>query len=78
MLGESVIAFVTLRRQRDCCESELIERARRYLSDHKVPEVVNFIDELPLGPTGKVSRRTLKESLLAAADGARFSGTAIA
>jgi long-chain acyl-CoA synthetase len=64
-LGESVIAFVSLRDQQACCESELIDFARAYLSDHKVPGKVHFLADLPLGTTGKVSRRTLKESLRA-------------
>jgi long-chain acyl-CoA synthetase len=62
-LGESVIAFVSLRDKQACCESELIDFARGYLSDHKVPCHVHFLSDLPLGTTGKVSRRTLKESL---------------
>jgi long-chain acyl-CoA synthetase len=61
--GEAVIAFIKLRDGRDCTASELIDFARRYLSDHKVPAAVRFIDEMPLGPTAKVSRRALKESL---------------
>jgi long-chain acyl-CoA synthetase len=65
-LGESVVAFVSLRDGAACGESELIEFSREYLSEHKVPGVVHFIDVLPLGPTGKVSRRTLKETLQAA------------
>lgn len=63
--GESVIAFVRLRAGKDCDGAELVEFAKELLSNHKVPEVVRFIDELPLNATGKVSRRTLKESLLA-------------
>ena len=44
------------------CEMSL---ARGYLSDHKVPGKAHFLADLPLGTTGKVSRRTLKESLRA-------------
>jgi long-chain acyl-CoA synthetase len=66
-LGESVVAFVTLRDQRACGESELIDFARRFLSDHKVPGKVHFLADMPLGTTGKVSRKSLKESLQVAA-----------
>lgn len=62
--GEAVVAFVSLRSARDCAERELIDFARRHLSDHKVPGRVHFLSALPLGNTGKVSRKTLKESLL--------------
>lgn len=65
-LGESVIAFVSLRERGGCCERELIDFARRLLSDHKVPGKVHFLESMPLGATGKVSRRTLKEWLPAA------------
>jgi len=65
-LGESVVAFVSLRDHSiDCCERELIDYARQFLSDHKVPAKVHFLSDLPLGTTGKVSRKTLKESLQA-------------
>jgi oxalate---CoA ligase len=58
---------VTLRDQRACCEGELIDFARRFLSDHKVPGKVHFLADMPLGTTGKVSRKSLKESLQLAA-----------
>jgi long-chain acyl-CoA synthetase len=63
-LGESVVAFVSLRDDGSgCCESELIDHARRFLSEHKVPGKVHFLADMPLGTTGKVSRKRLRESL---------------
>jgi acyl-CoA synthetase (AMP-forming)/AMP-acid ligase II len=38
-----------------------LEFVKRSLSDHKVPSTVYSIDEMPLGKTGKVNRRALKE-----------------
>jgi long-chain acyl-CoA synthetase len=64
--GESVIAFVCLRESRGCNELELLDFARRHLSEHKVPGRVHFLEALPLGNTGKVSRRSLRDSLLPA------------
>jgi long-chain acyl-CoA synthetase len=67
-LGESVVAFVSLRDDGSgCCESELIDYARQFLSEHKVPGKVHFLADMPLGTTGKVSRKSLKESLQAQA-----------
>jgi long-chain acyl-CoA synthetase len=67
-LGESVVAFVSLRDQgAGCCEAELIDYARQFLSEHKVPCKVHFLADMPLGTTGKVSRKSLKESLQAQA-----------
>jgi long-chain acyl-CoA synthetase len=65
-LGESVVAFVSLRDNGPgCCESELIDYARQFLSEHKVPGKVHFLADMPLGTTGKVSRKSLRESLQA-------------
>jgi long-chain acyl-CoA synthetase len=61
--GESVVAFVSLKNGGRCSEPELIGFARQFLSDHKVPGKVHFLPDMPLGTTGKVSRKTLKESL---------------
>jgi len=58
--GEAVVAFVSLRAPAACGEHELVEFTRSHLSDHKVPAEVRFLAELPLGPTGKVSRKNLK------------------
>jgi long-chain acyl-CoA synthetase len=59
--GESVIAFVALRSGHTVTESELIAFARERLADYKTPESVNFRDELPKSPTGKIQRRALRE-----------------
>jgi long-chain acyl-CoA synthetase len=42
-------------------EQGLREFAQKRLSDHKVPERIEFLEALPKGPTGKVQRRALKE-----------------
>jgi acyl-CoA synthetase (AMP-forming)/AMP-acid ligase II len=59
--GEAIVAFVSLRDSRTCSERELIDLAQAVLSDHKVPRQVRFVDQLPLGSTGKVSRRSLRQ-----------------
>lgn len=62
-LGESVVAFVSLHSDADCTEQQLIHFTRQSLSDHKVPGAIYFLDEMPLGITGKVSRKALKATL---------------
>ena len=59
--GERVVAFVTLRPGKFLAEQDLREFAKKRLSDHKVPERIEFLEALPKGPTGKVQRRALKE-----------------
>jgi long-chain acyl-CoA synthetase len=64
--GESVLAFVTLRDGYRVSEQELRDHARRQLADFKVPERFVFRAGLPKGVTGKVQRRALKDTLVAA------------
>ena len=59
--GESIVAFVRPHDNASCDEQELIEFAKQHLADYKTPEQIHFIDEMPLGLTGKISRKTLKE-----------------
>jgi long-chain acyl-CoA synthetase len=69
VLGERVVACVTLRDGRAAEEQELIDFARERLADYKVPERIVFLREMPKGATGKVHRRTLKEMGAAAGAG---------
>ncbi|WP_421724118.1 class I adenylate-forming enzyme family protein [Bauldia sp.] len=58
--GENVRAYVVLAEDADTVRvDELIEHARG-LVGYKAPEEIVFIDEMPLNPTGKVDRVTLK------------------
>ena len=59
--GESIVAFVRPHDNASCDEQELIEFAKQHLADYKTPEQIHFIEEMPLGLTGKISRKTLKE-----------------
>lgn len=68
ILGERVIAFVSVRPTDSPSEKELIEFARRRLADYKTPERVLFIEQMPRGLTGKVQRRAMKEMLIAQPD----------
>jgi long-chain acyl-CoA synthetase len=64
--GERVVAFITLREGAAAEAEELCAFGREYLADYKCPEKVIFLPSLPKTPTGKVSRRTLKESMQSA------------
>ena len=63
--GELVVAFVALRKGAAADEAELQAFARDRLADYKTPERIYFLQELPKGLTGKVDRRSLKETLRA-------------
>jgi long-chain acyl-CoA synthetase len=64
--GERVLAFVSLKDGLVVDERELRDHARQLLTDIKVPEKFFFRTALPIGITGKVQRRALKEMLAAA------------
>ncbi len=68
-LGQSVKAFVRLRSGRlgaPALETELRLYVRERLGAHAQPRAVQFVDELPMTVTGKIQRRHLRETLLAA------------
>ena len=50
----------------DALAAELIAFAREHIAHYKVPRVLDFRDELPRLPTGKLYKRVLKDEYLAA------------
>src|SRR5439155_23674138 len=64
-LGQVPVAFVTAARDRD--EPGLVEALHRLcerrLARYKRPVVIEVAAALPVGPTGKVLRRRLREAL---------------
>jgi len=59
LYGEEVAAFVVLQEGREASAEELMEYCRAHLADFKCPKTINFIAEMPKGPTGKVLKREL-------------------
>ena len=57
--GEAVKAYVVVAPGRSVEEDELIAFCAERLARYKCPEKIMFVDEIPLGSTGKVLRRTL-------------------
>ncbi|AEM85669.1 AMP-binding enzyme [Streptomyces violaceusniger] len=61
--GEEVCAAVVLRADlRVPSAEEVIAWSRERLGGHKYPRKVVFMTALPLGPTGKVSKRELRKT----------------
>ena len=60
--GEAVKAVVVLRPGEEAAAEDIIDFCRRYLARFKCPEVVEFVDALPINPSGKVLRRELRRS----------------
>ena len=59
--GETVKAFVVLKEGMTATEEELRNFCRQRLAKYKVPEIIEFRDELPKTFVGKVLRRVLRE-----------------
>ncbi|MEQ8936617.1 MAG: AMP-binding protein, partial [Amphiplicatus sp.] len=58
--GEEVKAIVIPAKDRNIQEAELIAYCRERLAGYKVPKSVDFVDEFPLVPSGKVSKKDLR------------------
>ena len=54
-------AYVVLKPDETATEDEIIETARTNLASYQKPRSVEFIDELPKAPTGKILKRVLRE-----------------
>jgi long-chain acyl-CoA synthetase len=64
-LGEDVLAFVAPKPGEKITAEELHEFTRDKLADYKRPRDVRFIESMPINPTGKVDKRSLKAKYLA-------------
>jgi long-chain acyl-CoA synthetase len=73
--GEVVHAYVALREGAAATEAERRQFMGERLAAYKVPEAIHFLAQLPLGATGKVHRKTLREWAVAAAGGRCDCGT---
>jgi len=58
--GEAVKAIVVLKPGMEVTEEELREFCRERIAGYKVPKSVDFVDELPRNPSGKILRRELR------------------
>ena len=60
--GEAVKAVIVLRAGEEADAEDINNFCRRYLARFKCPEVIEFVDALPVNPSGKVLRRELRGS----------------
>ncbi len=59
--GEEIKAIVALAAGHSVTAEELIAWARERLAAYKYPRIVEFLDTLPKGPTGKILKRELRK-----------------
>lgn len=56
---QTVRAFIRKHPNDPTSESEIIDFTKKFLAPYKIPSSITFRDELPLGPTGKILKRSL-------------------
>lgn len=59
--GEAVKALVVPKPGRSPIAADIITWAEKRIARFKIPKSIDFIDELPRNPSGKILRRTLRE-----------------
>ena len=60
VFGETVKAVIALEEPGKTTADEIVELCKRHLADYKAPRIVEFLDDLPKNPTGKILKRMLK------------------
>ena len=60
--GEAVKAVVQLKQAAECSDRELIELCTNMLGGVKAPKSVDFLDQLPRSPAGKVLKNELRRT----------------
>ena len=60
-MGEEVKAFVVLKQGEQFSEAEFVSWCKAQFAANKYPRYVEFRDSLPIGGTGKIFKRALKE-----------------
>lgn len=58
--GQKIVAFVALKPGQSATADEVSDFCKERLASFKKPEEINFIDELPKNPLGKVLKKELK------------------
>lgn len=59
--GETVKAYIVLQAGQTATEEEIINFCKEKLAIYKVPKLVEFRDELPKSPVGKILRKVLRQ-----------------
>ena len=59
LYGEEVKSFVVPREGQHATEEEILSFCRERLADFKCPKWIEFLEEIPKGPTGKLLKREL-------------------
>ncbi len=61
--GQEIMAAVSLKPNTTCNESTLLEHCEKRLGKVKSPKRIHILNELPKGPSGKIQRLNLQQTL---------------
>jgi acyl-CoA synthetase (AMP-forming)/AMP-acid ligase II len=64
--GEAVTAVIVPRPGREPREEDIVAHCREFMADYKKPRRIVFVDSLPKGNTGKVSKQALRDMVTGA------------
>lgn len=59
--GEEVMAYIQLKKGEEATPDEIFEYFRNRISWHKIPKIIEIVDEFPLTASGKVQKYKLRE-----------------
>lgn len=59
--GEVPKAFIVMKEGEEAISEDIIEHCKKNLANYKVPKYVEFRDDLPKNPTGKIMKVPLRE-----------------
>jgi long-chain acyl-CoA synthetase len=59
LYGEEVKSFIVLKAGESATEQEIMDFCRQHIADYKCPKSIEFLDDIPKGPTGKLLKREL-------------------
>ncbi len=60
VFGEQVMAYIVRNPGSRLTADEILDFCDKRLADFKVPKYIEFVDELPRNPAGKIDKRTLR------------------
>ncbi|MFJ8260755.1 AMP-binding protein [Rummeliibacillus sp. NPDC094406] len=63
MRDEAIKAYVILNKNAKVTENELIEHCKERLAKFKVPDVIDFVEDFPRTPVGKIQKHILRNSI---------------
>ena len=63
--GELAQAYIVLKENHSASEEEIISFVRDKMAKYKAPRMVEFVESLPQGPTGKILKRELRANIAA-------------